>query len=101
MIGIGADNLPQINRVGIILVVFLKRQSNVGTVALTRRLTNLKPVDSVGYPFPSLVLTCFAGYDFNLVRHHKGRIKTQAEMADDARVGVGFVLVFFDKILGA
>ena len=82
MVGIGADYVAQINSVGKVFGVVFQKQLNIRAAFFFFRFFNFKTVNAVGNPFISLFFPCSFGNNFNLARHHKGRIKTYAELTD-------------------
>ena len=82
MVGISTDNLPQINRVGKFFGVFFQKQLNGRAVTVALAYADFKTAAPVGNPNPGLILSGPAGCNLNFVRHHKRRIKTDAELTD-------------------
>ena len=82
MVGIGADQMAQVNGIGEILVIVFQKQFDFGADAGLFRLIDFKPVNTVGNPAPGLFLAGFAGYDLHFFRHHESGIKTDPELPD-------------------
>ena len=81
------------------LLVFVKRQNNVGAALglvtvlhLKLRRAVTRPVHGLGAFLPA------QGAYFHLLGHHEGRVETQTEVTDD---GIGGVLVFLEELLGS
>ena len=47
VVGIGADNLPQINAVGVVFLVLFQKQFNLRSVGLLLRLADFEAVHTV------------------------------------------------------
>ena len=82
MLGVGMDDVPEVNRIGVVFGVVLKKQFDVRTVSGFFRFGYFKTVHAVGNPFVGFVAVHAPGRDFHLCRHHKRRIKADAELAD-------------------
>ena len=82
MVGIQAHNLPQINRIRILLFALFQKDCNFRAVTFFFGLADFKTADTVGRPAPGFILSGLARQNFNLVGDHKSRIKTHTELAD-------------------
>ena len=76
------DNVAQINRIRIVFGIVFQIEFDVRAVALSFRRGDFISVHAVGRPQISLVAVHPLGRDFHFGRHHKRRIKPDAEFAD-------------------
>ena len=87
-----------VNRLGILVIlgVLLQGHDDIRTGSFLGGFLNGVAVSTVGDPLPGLVLTILAGDDRDGGGYHKGRVETDAELADDIDI-----LLLFHGLLEA
>ena len=89
------DDLPKPEFHDVVPAVLVEVQRDLGAALISAALGDFVAAVAARFPGPRFVVSGGAGFERDLVGDHEGRVKADAELADQFRIVLGLVFLKF------